>query len=214
MEFDKKEYYLIGAFLALLIPLIVFVIFWWSIAALDILNILVIPESIIAIVAVTGLAIGIVLDIIYLKEWTTKFYEMNKVFSILLYLICSVMAVAFFMGFPIGNLFVGFLAGVYVGRKWHHLNGDRASFASASKNVSIFSAFVTSIEALPIGILALQEESIIDFINRIFGFVLFNKNIFQDIVFILILGIILFWIQYYITLLGTKISFRKREGEK
>ena len=214
MEFDKKEYYLIGAFLALLIPLIVFVIFWWSIAALDILNFLVIPESIIAIVAVTGLAIGIVLDIIYLKEWTTKFYEMNKVFSILLYLICSVMAVAFFMGFPIGNLLLGFLAGIYVGRKWYHLNSDRASFSSASKKVSIFSAFVTSIEALPIGILALQEELIIDFINRIFGFVLFNKNIFQDIVFILILGIILFWIQYYITLLGTKISFRKREGEK
>ena len=133
---------------------------------------------------------------------------MNKVFSILLYLICSFMAVAFFMGFPIGNLLLGFLAGVYVGRKWHQLNSDHATFSSASKKVSIFSAFVTSIEALPIGVLALQEESIIDFINRIFGFVLFNKNIIQDIVFILILCIILFWIQYSITILGIKLSFR------
>lgn len=210
MELDKKEYYIIGAFLALLIPLIVFVIFWWSIASFDIFNILAIPENIIAVVAVTGLAIGIVLDIIYLKKWTTKFYEMNKVFSILLYLFCSFMAVAFFMGFPIGNLLLGFLAGVYVGRKWNYLNNsDRASFSSASKKVGIFSASVTSIEAFPIGVLALQEESIIDSINRVFGLVLFNKNIIQDIVFILTLCIIIFWIQYSITMLGTKISFRK-----
>ncbi len=209
MELGKREYYIICAFLAFLIPLVVFVLFWWSIASLDVFNILAIPEYIITIVAVTGLAMGIFLDIIYLKKWALKFYEMNKVVSILLYLFCSFMAVAFFMGFPIGNLVLGFLAGIYVGRKYHYVNRDQANFSSASKNVSIFSAFVTSIEALPTGLLALQEESIIDIINQIFGFVLFNANKIVDVIFILILCSILFWIQYFVTRLGTKLSFRK-----
>lgn len=190
-------------------PLIVCVMFWWTIASLDVFKILAIPEQVISIAAVTGLAIGILLDIIYLKKWTKKFYELNKVKSILLYLICSFIAVAFFMGFPVGNLLLGLLAGVYVGRKHHHLNSDQAHFSSASKNVSLFSAFVTSIEALPIGLLALQEESIIDSINRALGFVLFSANKIVAVTLILILCAILFWIQYFVTRFGTKLSFRK-----
>lgn len=209
MELDKREYYIIGTSLALLTPFVVFVLFWWSIAALEIFNILAISENIIAMVAVTGLAIGIVLDIIYLKKWTPKFYEMNRVLSILLYFFCSFMAVAFFMGFPIGNLFLGFLAGVYVGRKWHYLNGDQTTFSSVSKNVSIFSAFVTSIEALLIGLLALHDESVIYSINQTLGYVLFNANKLVDVALILILCGILFWIQFFVTRLGAKISIRK-----
>lgn len=209
MELDKREYYIIATCLALLIPPVVFVLFWWSIASLAVFDILAIPEYIITMVAVSGLAIGIFLDIIYLKKWTTKFYEMNKVLSILLYLCCSFIAVAFFMGFPIGNIVLGFSAGIYIGRKYHYLNRDLAHFSSASKNVSIFSAFVTSIEALPIGLLVLQEESIIDFINHMLGFVLLNANKIVDVIIILILCSILFWVQYFVTRLGTKLSFRK-----
>ena len=214
MDLDKREYYLIGAFLMALIPLILFALFWWSIASLDILNMMVIPESSIAVFAIAGLATGIFLNVIYLKRWILKFYEMRRALSILLYLICSFMAVAFFMGFPIGNLLLGFLGGVYIGRKYHHLNADNATFSSASQKASIFTASVTSLEALLIGLLVLREESAIDFINRILGFGLFHKNEFIDIAFILILCIILFLTQYYITLSGTKISFNKIEGKK
>jgi hypothetical protein len=209
MELEKKEYYLIGTFLALLIPFMIGVLFWWTVAALDIFKIVAVSERIIAIAAITGLAIGILLDFVYLKKWITKFYEMNRVISIPLYLFCSLMAVAFFMGVPVGNLFLGLLAGIYIGRKYHYLKSDQASFASASKNVSIFSAFVTSIEALPIGLLALQEESIIHSINRTLGLILFHANKIVDVLLIVILCGVLFWIQFFVTRFGAELSFRK-----
>ncbi len=206
---EKQEYYIIAICLATLPPLILAVLIWWAVASVHIYNIVIIPERSIAIAAIAGLAIGILLDILFLKKWTTKFYEMNKALSILIYLFCSLMAVAFFMGVPVGNLSLGFLVGLYIGRKQHHLRSDQASFASASKNVSIFSASVTSIEALPIGLLVLQEASIIDMINRIFGFLLVGANKMVDIVLIVILCGVLFGMQYFITRLGTKLSFRK-----
>jgi hypothetical protein len=209
MDLNNREYFIVGLCLAVLIPLMAGVLFWWIAASLDILKIVAIPEQIIAIAAITGLAIGIVLDFVFLEKWTLKFYEMNKVISILLYLFCSLMAVAFFMGVPVGNLFLGFLAGAYVGRKCHYLNSDQESFSSASKDVSIFSAVVTSIEAFPIGLLAMQEESIINSVNRIFGFVLFHANKIIDILLIAILCSILFWIQFFVTRFGAKLSFRK-----
>lgn len=209
MELDKKEYYIIATFLALLIPLIVGVLFWWTVASVDIFNIMTIPEQIIRTVAITGLAIGILLDLIYLKKWIRKFYEMNRVVSILLYLFCSLMAVAFFMGIPIGNLFLGFLAGIYIGRKHHYLKTDLMRFASVSKEISLLSAFITSIEALPIGLLALQEASSTDSINRIFGFVLFHANKLIDVLLILILCGILFWVQFFVTRMGAKLSHKK-----
>jgi hypothetical protein len=208
MEIEKREYYLIATILAFLMPLILAVVFWWTVASLDIFKIVAVSEQIIAIAACTGLAIGIVLDFVFLKKWTPKFYEMNKSVSVLLYLFCSLMAVAFCMGVPVGNLFLGLLAGIYIGRKCHYLNSDQASFASAAKNVSIFSAFVTSIEALPIGLLALQEESIINSVNRIFGFVLFHANKIIDVLLIMILSCILFGVQFIITRFGTRLSFR------
>ena len=209
MELEKKEYYIIGTILALLMPLIVGVLFWWITASFAILKIMPISEKFIAFVAVTGLAVGILLDILYLKKWMLKFYEINRAVSILFYLFFSIMAVAFFMGAPVGNLFLGFLAGIYIGRKCHYFNSDQASFASASKSISIFSAFVTGIEAFPIGLLALREESIINSINRIFGFVLFHANKIGDVILIVLLCGILFGMQFFVTRFGTKLSFRK-----
>ena len=209
MEIDKREYYLIGTFLAFLIPLCMGVIFWWTVASADIFNLLTISEQTIAILAITGLAIGILLDFIYLKKLINKFYEMSNIIAILLYLFCSLMTVAFFMGFPIGNLVLGSFAGIYVGRKHHYLKTDLKHFTSTAKNVSLFSAFVTSSEALPIGLLALREKSIIDNINRIFGSILFNANEIFYIILILILCSILFGIQYFITRFGASLSFKK-----
>lgn len=209
MELNNREYFLIGIFLSLLIPLISGVLFWWSIASLAVFKILAVPERIIFIMAIAGLASGIVLDLLYLKKWIKNFYDMNSPVSILLYLFCSFMAVAFFMGIPIGNLFLGFLGGIYIGRKYHYRKSDLPPFVSASKNVSIFCAFVTSIEALGIGLLALRETSIIASINRSLDWAVLNENKIADIIMILILCSILFGIQYVITRFGTRLFFKK-----
>jgi len=160
-------------------------------------------------VAISGLCIGILIDIIFLKKWIPKFYEINKSLSISIYLLCSFIAVAFFMGLPIGNIILGIFAGIYVGRKSHYLHKSKNLFLSTSKNVSLFTAFITSLEALPIGLLALQDDSIIDLINQSIGIKLFTINIIIDMLLILMLCLMLFLLQYILTKKATIKSYQK-----
>ena len=194
--------------MGLLIPIIVFVLFWWSIAVLNVFKILNISESVITVVAISGLCIGILLDIIFLKKWIPKFYEMDKSLSISIYLFCSFIAVGFFMGLPIGNIVLGIFAGIYVGRKSHYLHKNKNHFLSTSKKVSLFTASITSLEALPIGLLALQDDSIIDLINQSIGIKLFTINIIIDMLLILMLCLMLFLLQYILTKKATIKSYQ------
>lgn len=104
MELNHKEFYLIGAFLAFGIPILIGVLCWWAIAALHILKIVEVSEPIIATVAMAGLTIGILQDCILLKKWIAKFYKMNSAVALLLYFVCSLLAVAFCIRVRGGNL--------------------------------------------------------------------------------------------------------------
>lgn len=209
MKIDNRENFVVGIFLAFLIPLITGVLFWWTTAFIAIYKIAAIPEKFIAIAAIAGLAIGIILDLIYLKTWIAKFYEMNRIISIMLYLFCSLIAVACFMGVPIGILFLGFLAGIYIGRKCYHLSCDLPQFESAARRVSLFCATVTSVEALFIGLLVLQEVHLIENISRVLRLASPDTYEIVDVLLIVILSAILFGIQFLITRLGTRLSFNK-----
>lgn len=209
MKIDNRENFVIGIFLGLLIPLITDVLFWWTAASLDIFNIVAIPEKFVAISAITGLIIGVLLDILYLKSWIKKFYVINKTLSILLYLFCSLIAVACFMGVPIGNLFLGFLAGIYIGRKSYHWKSDLPRFESAARRVSLFCATVTSVEALFIGLLVLREVHIIENIHRVLRLAAPDTYQIADVLLIVMLSAILFGVQFVITRFGARLAFSK-----
>ncbi len=204
---SKIESYIIGLGLGALIPIFGFVFFWWLSAALNNFKILSVPESSIKIFALTGFAIGIVIDILFLKRLVPEFYKLNIAWLIFIYLFCSAMAVAFFMGFPIGNLLLGMVAGGYMGRKYYHIKQSIENFSSASKSVSLFTAFITAFEALPIGLLTLREEYLMAAINQILGIQIFSVIKFIDILLIVLLCIFLFIAQYFCTRLASKIAF-------
>jgi len=183
---NKKEFYIIGLGLGTLIPIILLVFSWWSLSALNIYKIFSVPESFIKIFALTGFIIGIIIDILFLKRLIPKFYKFNISLMIFIYVFCSVIAVAFFMGLPIGNLLLGIIAGLYIGRKYHYINQNIDKFSLASKTISIFTALVTTLEALPIGFLALQEGSLIGSINQFLGLHIFSLNRLTDILMVLL----------------------------
>ncbi len=160
---------IVGLVIGIICPLSLFVLWWWVAAALSIYRLFPIPESGIATAAFTGLGIGIVLDILGLKNWITRFYSLDVKLTVLAYLFWSAMAVAFFMGLPFGNIALGTLAGLYVGRKQYHTGASKSLFARSAKNVSIFTALVTGAEALPIGILALDEQSVVATLRAVAG---------------------------------------------
>ncbi len=155
---SRAESIIIGFVIAVICPLSLFVLWWWVAAALRIYGLFSISEHGIATAAFTGLGLGILLDILGLKNWIARFYSIDMKLTALAYLFWSAMASAFFMGLPLGTIALGTLAGLYVGRKQYHAGASGDLFARSARNVSIFTALVTGAEALPIGVLALGES--------------------------------------------------------
>jgi len=166
---SKAESIAVGLVVGILCPLLSFVLCWWSTAALVIYQVLPIPESVITVAAFTGLVVGLVLDALCLRKWIAQFYNAGVRLMVLVYLFCSTIAVAFFMGLPLGNIVLGMLAGVYVGRRQHNAGGSKELFPMTVRKVSVFTAFVTGLEALPIGLLALGEGMVVELLQQIVG---------------------------------------------
>jgi hypothetical protein len=203
----KKEFYLIGFGLGAFIPLLFFVLFWWSIVALKIFKILSFPESLVTIFALSGFLFGVIMDIFYLKRLIPQFYKFKMSLMMILYLFCSAIAVAFFMGFPVGNLLLGAVAGLYIGRKYHYLDRSQDELPFVVKTTCMFTALVTSLEALPIGLFVLQDTYLLGSINHFLGFQIFSKNMVIDITIIAFLCLMLYVVQNLLTKRALKIAY-------
>lgn len=156
---SKRESVVVSVILGVACPYLTGMICWWTSATLLLSGAIGISERSIAAAAFAGVAAGIVLDAIWLKRWVANIYTASFALLVPVYLACSVIAVASFMGLPIGNLILGALAGVYVGRRISNA-GANAMFADrAIRGTGWFTAAITSSEAFAIGLLALREKS-------------------------------------------------------
>jgi hypothetical protein len=165
----KTESLAVGFAVGILCPLLLFVVCWWVTAALTIYHVLHIPESGVAVAALAGLVLGVALDVLYLRRWIARFYSVNLRVMALLYLSCSAIAVALFMGLPVGNVVLGTLAGAYIGRREYYAARSREVVVKAIRRASLFTAITTGVEALPIGLLALGEDWVVDWLQTITG---------------------------------------------
>jgi hypothetical protein len=166
---NRREQIVVGFAAGLICPYLTFIVFWWTSAALALSRTLSISDRTIAAAAIAGLALGIILDVVYLKTWIASCYRVSPKLLVPIYLFCSLVAVASFMGFPIGNLALGTLAGIYAGRRMHHAGVGPESAARYSRRTGLFTATVTGLEALPIGVLALRERSAVRILQATFG---------------------------------------------
>jgi len=166
---SKAEKTIIAVVIAALCPASLFFLLWWLSAALSISHILPTSEGWIGAAAISGLCLGVVLDILYLKRWMSTFYRINMKFMLFGYLLWSAIAVAILMGLPFLNIVLGILAGLYVGRKQHHAQAVRDDFAKTAKKISSFTALVIGTEALFIGILALREDTVAKVLGSVTG---------------------------------------------
>jgi hypothetical protein len=209
-KMTKAESIAVGFSVGILCPLLLFILFWWVAAVLFMYQILPITENGIAVVAFVGLALGIILDVIYLKRWIPHFYRFDLRMMILVYLCCSVIAVALFMGLPIGNLILGALAGVYIGRREHHAAKGREAASIVFRNGSLFTAIVTGVEAFPIGVFALQEDWLIEWLQGIRETDLSVVTGIFSIGVIILLCIVLMIIQFWCTRTMAWIAFGRK----
>jgi len=166
---NKRESVVVSVILGLACPYLTGVICWWTSATLLLSGVARISDRGIAIAAFGGLAIGLVVDAIWLKRWVANIYTLHLALLASVYLAFSVIAVASFMGLPIGNLLLGTLAGVYIGRRIFHGQADATAAEITICRTSGFTAAITGSEAFAIGLLALRERSIVKALSAFFG---------------------------------------------
>ena len=208
-KLTSTESIIIGFVVGILCPLLLFVLFWWVSASLSIYGLLVISESGIAMVAIIGLVIGIALDVIYLRKWIQQFYRVDLRVLAPLYLGCSAVAVASFMGLPAGNLVLGTLAGVYIGRRQVHASRISDLAMNTIRKASFFTTIVTGGEALVIGLLALNEDWVVEWLVAVTGISPFAVTSWFGTGLILALCAVLMVVQFWCTRTMAWITFER-----
>lgn len=212
LTMSKRESAVVMIFVGILCPAALFVFSWWASAALVIYGLLPLPEWSIAAAALGGLGAGLILDLLFLRRWASSFYSWDIKLLVPLYLFGSAVAVAWFMGFPLGNVIWGSLAGVYVGRRQYHQMTSPTAARQAIRRVGAFTAMVTALEALPIGLMALNEGIAVRTIQAVTG--LDQQTIAGPlgVAMVIVLCIVLIGLQMGCTTAAARIAFSRSEA--
>jgi hypothetical protein len=112
------------------------------------------------------------------------------------------------MGIPVGTLSLGIFAGAYMGRRERHHQVDSPRVANTLRRVALFAALVTTATALPIGILALNEQHILSLLEANFGL---ERTVFYGSTGLMLVGFLcflLFLIQYWCSKGAGYLAFR------
>lgn len=159
-KFEKKlNGLLIGTVFPLLFGLLA-VVAWYFLDG---------KESRAYIYLIAGLLPGIFLNLIYLKTWIKKRFDLPVWFITIIYLVYNIMVFGFFMGFPVFNVFMGLLAGFYYGHRMHY-HGIRDRKRSRLINrVSFFTGVVMAFICLASGFLALANNEAAGMIENVLG---------------------------------------------
>jgi hypothetical protein len=191
---SRLEHTIIGIFLGGACAWLSFVACWWT-AALVHMHVGGVSINVVIVAALTGLLFGIVLDVLFLRRWIRGFYTARLWLLAIVYTALCVVAVASFMGLPVGTFALGLLAGVYAGRRQIH-NPPDDSPGHGLRRVAFFAALLTAGAALSIGVLALREQSVAELFREILGI----RSWGGGFVVACLLCIVLFGAQYWCSL--------------
>jgi hypothetical protein len=153
---SRSESILIGLFIGIACPYLTFVAFWWSTAVFH-FYVFPLSTSVIATMALVGLGLGTLLDVVFLRRWVEKFYTASLRWMFVFYCGCFVVGFASFMGFPLGTFALGILAGTYIGRREHHHRANQRQLRTITSRTALLTSCLTALAALPVGILGLKE---------------------------------------------------------
>ena len=205
---SQLERILVGLFLAAACALLTFVLCWWTAAILH-AHVPGVSLNAVIVTALTGLVAGIGLDVLFLRRWVLGFYTAGFGWMAAFHAALCVVAVASFMGLPIGTFGLGLLAGVYTGRREHHAAAELPVVRRRLRRTAAFAALLTAGTAFPIGLLALQDRTVVEQLRNT---VRLNPEAVRGAVGILcvcVLCVVLFAAQYWGSLRTGWLAFRR-----
>ncbi len=163
---------------------------------------------VVKISAISGLIIGTLLDVFFLRKWVENFYLVDLRITFVYYLFLCAISIAFLMGLPIGTLVLGTGASIYMGRRLSFSYGRRDIPIKSLRNNALVTALVTFSTALPIGIVVKNDFERTNQMDSLF--ILFYSLLdgMTGYLTIGILCILLFGIQYWFSSKAGIISFK------
>lgn len=173
----KTEKILIGILLFILIPVSFFFLGWWFSAIIYLIKVFPINSLIMTNLPFICLGIGFIITVSFITNFIKKFYSVDLRLLIFIFLGWSFIVLAFFMGLPVGNLLLGSVAGIYIGRKIYHQNKDNGISNDITIKTAYLTSFVTAGLSIFVGIL----------------------SSFKYVLLIILVSIILGVIQYFLT---------------
>jgi hypothetical protein len=184
------------------------VIGWWGSASLLMTGVLGVTDAQIAVAAGVALALGLLLDLAFLPTWIAAFYQVDLRLLAPIYLFWTVIATAFFMGLPLGNLLLGTAAGAYIGRRAVNPAIPSVDAWRLVSRTSLFAAGVTSAAALGIGLLAAREPYILAPFRRLLGLDQAAAAFTADLAIVAVAVALLAGIQFWLTRLSADLTMR------
>jgi hypothetical protein len=106
----------------------------------------------------SGFLLGLIIDIVFLKKWIDKRYELPVWFIMGIYLFYNVCIYGLFMGFPVFNVLLGIIAGYYYGFRMYYLNIPVKKQHTLIQQVSLFTGLVMTLICIGSGFIALTSK--------------------------------------------------------
>jgi hypothetical protein len=148
----KFERLAFGLILAPLAPIAGLLLFWWSSYAL-------LPEKWIPFAALSGVLLGLLVDLIVLKKMLERACQLGTSFWVAVYIFYTIGVFGMFMGVPIFNALLAIPAGFVVGAKLAARGADRLHVRQAAGRTAWFTAGVLAVICATSAILAWLSES-------------------------------------------------------
>jgi len=155
-------------------------------------------ESSAIVFLIAGILTGFLIDLIFLRKWITMRFDLPLWFVAGIYVFYNICVFGFFMGVPIFNLLMGFVAAYYFGTRLISKKVQPEIFSRHIHQVSLFTALVMALICASSAFIALTDRFTGDNLQGMLGL---DFEVTQAMIYVLVIvggfGLIVF--QYYVT---------------
>jgi hypothetical protein len=117
----------------------------------------------------SGLVIGGLIDLKFLKSWIDRRFNLPIWIIAMIYLVYNIFVYGFFMGLPVFNAFLGLLAGYYFGNRICFNKVGLEKHPKLINQVSIFVGLIMTFVCISSGFLAIYDNGAAGMIKNVLG---------------------------------------------
>ena len=173
---------------------------WW-------LSIFLVPEPLIPAVALVGFLIGVLIDAVFLKRWTSRAYSLPPIVWVGIYLFYSVGLFGMFMGVPVFNVGLALPAGFFIGAYLVHQSAQVPQVQQAARRLSMVTTCIMAMVCVASAIIALSDPYTAGSLEGMLGLG-FSVTVPMIVAITLVGGGILLVMQWWLTSKSVELTYR------